>query len=75
MMQEDNSKDVKREDSITSQFQSPGRGSVYIVGDFFVNPIRESTTTKDPKEDIEANPKPIPTNTNDGIRFNQLEFN
>ena len=55
----------KREDSITSQFQSSsGRGSVYIVGDFFVNPIRESTTKL---EDVELNIKQTESNSNEGI--------
>ena len=55
----------KQEDSITSQFQPPsGRGSDYIVGDFFVNPIRESTTKL---EDVEGNTRPSESNTNEGI--------
>ena len=58
--------DNKREDSITSQFQSQGRrGSVYIVGDFFVNPIRESTTKNESNTDLEENNAQEPTRESD----------
>ena len=64
-MQEVKVDNNKREDNITSQFQPPsGRGSVYIIGDFFVNPIRESTTKL---EDVEGNTRPSESNTNEGI--------
>ena len=59
-MQEVKVDNNKREDNITSQFQPPSG----IVGDFFVNPIRESTTKL---EDVEGNIKPIESNINEGI--------